>query len=192
MPIVLAGSAMIGLARSDPKVRNFTAVLTLLVLGTTHAFDAMIEHRAYMTQLAAGTVLATAFFKITTRAEDYSAQDRGLLILLGITVLIAFNLHYFSAFITGAIIASFIVSWWVLGKRTWATRLLVVAILAALPLIASYLVEQSVLKTTASAFWATTDTRTAIRHVKRLVGSAYAQPDRRGYRPLGHCRATIP
>lgn len=172
IPLVAAFAAIAWLAWSDSRVRHFAVVLALLLLGTTHMFDAMIEHRGYMTQLAADAVLVTGLFAVTIRSDDYAAGDFRLLLLLGLALLVAFNLHYFSAFITGAIVAVFIASWWLQRKRRWAIRLMAVAILAGLPLVAAYLVERSVLESTATNFWVTTTTGAGVQNIMQLIGSA--------------------
>lgn len=173
IPLCLAAAGLGWLARRDARARPFVLVEALLILATPHAFDAMIDHRSYMIQLASGTVIAAGLFAVFIGERDYEPADRPLVWLIGAALLIGFNTHYFFAAITGFLVAIFIVSLWLRGRRRWAVRLLAAACVAGIPLVATYLLQRSVLEGTAQVFWADTSLASGFRQIKLVAKSPW-------------------
>ena len=166
---VLVGWA---LGRRSPQVAAFALVLIPLVASSPAFANNIAEYRAYFPSLAFSTALSILLYRISAAETDLRWRtDRRLAGFAAVTILIALNLHYISAFICGTMVAAVAIASWLRGKRGWFALLIASAAVAAVPLAASYLSQRAFVASLDSFWITTTPPQAAVAVARALLGS---------------------
>jgi hypothetical protein len=168
VPLLLAGSALIVIARRYAEAREFLFAFVLLMLASPVALEQIVEHRANFGQLAAMSVVVAVFAPIGLARRDFGGGDRPVAVILFLALLVAFNLHYIGALSAGFVTGIFMVANWIALRRRWAMVMLGVAALASLPLAASLIAQSLLLTDYTRDFWISTDSATAAKTILDL------------------------
>ena len=120
LPVAGLGGVALYAARTAPAMRAMLIVLLVLVLSNRD-FEYLAEHRSYLSTLCFSTATVLLLYRITLAERDLDpTRDRGLIAILAATILLALNLHYIGAMITGVAIGVVALDQLRLGHRRCA------------------------------------------------------------------------
>jgi hypothetical protein len=153
VPLAMLLGLAVHLARSVPAMRGVVVVVLVLVLSNPDV-GYLIEYRSYTTILCAATAVLLLLYRVVLLDGDLDlARDRGLMILLLGTLLLAFNLHYFASLICGVAVGVVALDRLWLRRSRWAAFLILCTVVASVPLLASLAAERAYMAKAVPDFW---------------------------------------
>lgn len=106
-PLLYLAAVVLFLWRRSPQARGFLLVLAAVLMTSRSALWFFPEHRSYFATLCLISALCAQLYD-TFLVEDGgdARRDRWALAFLGVTILLALNLHYISTVFAGAVLAA--------------------------------------------------------------------------------------
>lgn len=173
IPLALLSTYVAALAARDASLRKPILVAAVLLLSNPD-FSYITEHRSYFTTLCAVTALILTLLVVEREPTDLSfSRSRFLPIATAATILLALNLHYISALVSGITISVIAADVARRGHWRWAAWMVGWAAAGSLLLIGALIAELPYIRLAAPAFWIDTPPFKALRFIRGHVLAAF-------------------
>ncbi|MDB5437914.1 MAG: hypothetical protein JWM33_341 [Caulobacteraceae bacterium] len=154
-----------------PEYRAFVLIFGTIVLTSRAALWYFPEHRSYFSVLCLAASLAALLYVVFRTRDDLQIRlQPRLAAAIFVTIILALNMHYISAVLLGAVLASSTLVLAYQRRWRWAGLIVGATFLAMIPLALGLYAQAPFIAKAAPGFWIRT---TPIQAVKMMIGTSF-------------------